>query len=171
MAKSKIEPESLLPLTPAVFHVLLALADGERHGYAIMQEVTESTDGQIKMGPGTLYGTVKRLLEAELIEESDERPDAKLDDERRRYYRLTGVGAKVVRAEAQRYAAIVAHARGKKLIGKAARSFLESGVMVGRVTPCAPSPGLASPGARGATRPTLLPCVPWVWLTLRKVSA
>ena len=121
MAKSKIEPESLLPLTPAVFHVLLALADGERHGYAIMQEVTESTDGQIKMGPGTLYGTVKRLLEAELIEESDERPDAKLDDERRRYYRLTGVGAKVVRAEAQRYAAIVAHARGKKLIGKAAR--------------------------------------------------
>ena len=123
MAKSKIEPESLLPLTPAVFHVLLALADGERHGYAIMQEVTESTDGQIKMGPGTLYGTVKRLLEAELIEESDERPDAKLDDERRRYYRLTGVGAKVVRAEAQRYAAIVAHARGKKLIGKAARGW------------------------------------------------
>ena len=127
MAKSKIEPESLLPLTPAVFHVLLALADGERHGYAIMQEVTASTDGQIKMGPGTLYGTVKRLLEAELIEESDDRPDAKLDDERRRYYRLTGVGERVVRAEAQRYAAIVAHARGKKLIGKAARlSWMQS---------------------------------------------
>jgi DNA-binding PadR family transcriptional regulator len=124
MAKSKTNPEvdpaSHLPLTPAVFHVLLALAGGERHGYAIMQEVTESTDGQIKMGPGTLYGTIKRLLEAELIEESDERPDAKLDDERRRYYRLSGVGEKVVRAEAQRYAELVARARGKKLIGKTA---------------------------------------------------
>ena len=138
MATSKnspqADPASHLPLTPAVFHVLLALADGERHGYAIMQEVNESTDGQIKMGPGTLYGTVKRLIEAELIEESDDRPDATLDDERRRYYRLTGVGAKVVRAEAQRYAAIVAHARGKKLIGKAAQSLVEPGVMVGRVS-------------------------------------
>jgi DNA-binding PadR family transcriptional regulator len=120
MAKSKTDPESLLPLTPAVFHVLLALADGERHGYSIMQEVAEHTDGQIKMGPGTLYGTVKRLLEAQLIEESDARPDAHLDDERRRYYRLTGVGEQVVRAEAQRYADIVALARGKKLIGRAA---------------------------------------------------
>ena len=78
------------PLTPAVFHVLLALADGERHGYAIMQEVAENTGGRIKMGPGTLYGTIKRLLEARMIEESDERPDPDLDDERRRYYRLTG---------------------------------------------------------------------------------
>ena len=78
------------PLTPAVFHVLLALADGERHGYAIMQEVAENTGGQIKMGPGTLYGTIKRLLAARMIEESDERPDPELDDERRRYYRLTG---------------------------------------------------------------------------------
>ena len=124
MANSKttpeVDPASHLPLTPAVFHVLLALAGGERHGYAIMQEVTESTEGQIKMGPGTLYGTIKRLLEAELIEESDERPDAKLDDERRRYYRLSGVGEKVVRAEAQRYAHLVARARGKKLIGKTA---------------------------------------------------
>ena len=120
MAKTQIDPEDFLPLTPAVFHVLLAISDGERHGYAIMQEVTESTEGQIKMGPGTLYGTIKRLLEAELIEESDERPDAKLDDERRRYYRLSGVGEKVVRAEAQRYAHLVARARGKKLIGKTA---------------------------------------------------
>ena len=117
---SETDPASHLPLTPAVFHVLLALADGERHGYAIMQEVAESTEGQIKMGPGTLYGTIKRLLEAELIEESDERPDAKLDDERRRYYRLSGVGEKVVRAEAQRYAELVARARRKKLIGKIA---------------------------------------------------
>jgi DNA-binding PadR family transcriptional regulator len=120
MAKPKTDPENMLPLTPAVFHVLLALAGGERHGYAIMQEVAASTGGQIKMGPGTLYGTVKRLLEARLIEESDERPDPHLDDERRRYYRLTGVGEQVVKAEARRYADIVALARGKKLIGKAA---------------------------------------------------
>ena len=120
MVKPKIEPETFLPLTPAVFHVLLALAGGERHGYAIMQEVTESTEGQIKMGPGTLYGTVKRLLEAQLIRESDERPDPHLDDERRRYYRLTGVGEQVVKAEARRYAEIVEIARGKKLIRKPA---------------------------------------------------
>ena len=118
MANPKTDPESLLPLTPAVFHVLLALAGGELHGYAIMQEVANHTDGQIKMGPGTLYGTVKRLLEAQLIEESDKRPDPHLDDERRRYYRLTGVGEQVVKAEAQRYAEIVAIARGKKLIRK-----------------------------------------------------
>jgi len=121
------EPEELLPLTPAVFHVLLALAGGERHGYAIMQEVAESTEGRIKMGPGTLYGTIKRLLEARLIEESDERPDAELDDERRRYYRLTAVGEQVVRAEARRYADLVALARGKKLIGKTARAVMPGG--------------------------------------------
>jgi DNA-binding PadR family transcriptional regulator len=127
MANPKIEPESLLPLTPAVFHVLLALAGGERHGYAIMQEVAEHTDGQIKMGPGTLYGTVKRLLAAQLIEESDERPDSELDDERRRYYRLSAVGEQVVKAEARRYADIVAIARGKKLIGKTAMLALPEG--------------------------------------------
>ena len=118
MAAVQTNPEEFLPLTPAVFHVLLALADGERHGYAIMQEVAASTGGQIKMGPGTLYGTIKRLLEIRLIEESDERPDPKLDDERRRYYRLSGLGQKVVRAEAQRYADMVEVARGKKLIGE-----------------------------------------------------
>lgn len=120
MATTRVNPEDLLPLTPAVFHVLLALADGERHGYAIMQEVAEHTDGRIKMGPGTLYGTVKRLIEARLIEESDERPDPHLDDERRRYYRLSGLGQRVVQAEAERYAAMVKVARGKKLIGKPA---------------------------------------------------
>ena len=127
MAKPPSDPESLLPLTPAVFHVLLALAGGERHGYAIMQEVAAGTDGQIKMGPGTLYGTIKRLLAAKLIEESDERPDPQLDDERRRYYRLTAVGEEVARAEARRYAGIVALARGKKLIGKAALVMLPGG--------------------------------------------
>ena len=127
MVKPENDPTSQLPLTPAVFHILLALAGGERHGYAIMQEVAASTDGQIKMGPGTLYGTVKRLLDARLIAESDERPDPPLDNERRRYYRLTGVGEQVVRAEARRYADIVAIARGKKLIGKAALVSLSGG--------------------------------------------
>jgi len=127
MAKPETDPANFLPLTPAVFHVLLALAGGERHGYAIMQEVAESTGGKIKMGPGTLYGTVKRLIESRLLEESDERPDAQLDDERRRYYRLTGAGEQVVRAEARRYADIVAMARGKKLIGKAALVSLPGG--------------------------------------------
>lgn len=125
--RTEPDPETLLPLTPAVFHVLLALADGERHGYSIMREVAQSTGGRVKMGPGTLYGTLKRLLELALVEESDERPDPSLDDERRRYYRLTGVGEKVVRAEARRYAEIVEAARGKKLIGKLAQLAVPGG--------------------------------------------
>ena len=105
-------PEEMLPLTPAVFHILLALAQEERHGYSIMQEVTETTEGRIKMGPGTLYGTIKRLLAAKLIEESDERPDPKLDDERRRYYRLTPFGRRVLGAEVSRYSHAVKIAHG-----------------------------------------------------------
>jgi len=120
MPRTESDPEQLLPLTPAVFHILLALAEGERHGYAIMQEVAQSTEGQIKMGPGTLYGTIKRLLAARMVQESDERPDPKLDDERRRYYQLTGLGKRVLRAEAERLAALVKLAQGKRLIGKAA---------------------------------------------------
>ncbi len=116
----EINPEKMLPLTPAVFHVLLALVEGERHGYAVMQEVAESTEGQVKMGPGTLYGTIKRLLEARLIEESDRRPDPELDDERRRYYQLTGLGRQVVKAEALRYEQLAKLARRKKLIGQTA---------------------------------------------------
>ena len=121
MAMLETNPEMMLPLTPAVFHVLLALVEGDRHGYAIMQEVAESTDGRIKMGPGTLNGTVKRLLEARLIEESDRRPDPELDDERRRYYRLTGFGQRVVRAEAARYERLARLVRRKKLLGQTAR--------------------------------------------------
>jgi DNA-binding PadR family transcriptional regulator len=121
MSTTSIDPESFLPLTSAVFHLLLALSDGERHGYAIMQEIAESTNGRIKMGPGTLYGTIKRLLESRLIEESDERPDPTLDDERRRYYRLTALGQRVARAEARRCAGLVALARGKRLIPKPIR--------------------------------------------------
>src|SRR5215469_13998287 len=122
MATIEPEVERLLPLTPAVFHVLLALVEGERHGYAIMQEVAESTQGQIRMGPGTLYGTIKRLLEGRLIEESDRRPDPELDDERRRYYRLSGLGQRVIKAEALRYEQLAKLARRKKLLGQTARA-------------------------------------------------
>ena len=110
------EPEKNGPLTPAVFHILLALADGERHGYAIMQEVAHNTNGQMEMGPGTLYGTIKRLLAADLIEESDERPDPKLDDERRRYYRLNPSGQRVLLAEVNRMNNLVKVARSKQLV-------------------------------------------------------
>jgi DNA-binding PadR family transcriptional regulator len=108
--------EDHLPLTPAVFHILLALADRERHGYAIMQEVEATTEGRISMGPGTLYGSIKRLLRAGLIEESDERPDPALDDRRRRYYRLTDFGRRVAAAEAARLEEAVADARSKRLL-------------------------------------------------------
>ena len=110
-------PEAMNPLTPAVFHILLALADGEKHGYGIMQEVITITQGEVKMGPGTLYGTIKRMLESGLIEESDERPDPALDDERRRYYRITDFGGRVAAAESQRLAALLDVAQAKRLMG------------------------------------------------------
>ncbi len=112
------DPESFLPLTPAVFHILLALADGERHGYSIMQEVETSTEGKMRLGPGTLYGSIKRLLNDRMIVESDERPDAEMDDERRRYYGLTDFGRRVAVAEAKRLAQLVLAARAKRLISK-----------------------------------------------------
>src|ERR1700753_4308865 len=101
------------PLSPPVFHILLALADGERHGYGIMQDVAQQTDNALQLGPGTLYGCLKRMLAAGLVEESDARPDPALDDERRRYYRMTVLGKRVVRAEAQRLAGAVTAARAK----------------------------------------------------------
>jgi DNA-binding PadR family transcriptional regulator len=109
-------PEALLPLTPAVFHILLALSDGERHGYAIMKTVEAQTDGQVTMGPGTLYGSIKRMLAANLIAESDERPDPDMDDSRRRYYRLSDFGARVMAAEAARLAKAVQIARQKAVL-------------------------------------------------------
>src|SRR5579859_1937719 len=110
------DPESLLPLTPAVFHILLALVDGERHGYGIMQEVEARTEGRTRMGPGTLYGSIKRMLADGLIEESDLRPDPKMDDERRRYYKLTNFGLRVAQAEAERLAQLVNVAHAKHLV-------------------------------------------------------
>lgn len=110
------EPNDFLPLPDAVFHILLSLADGERHGYAIMQDVSEQTGGKMRLGPGTLYGAIKRMIGDGLIEESDERPDADMDDERRRYYRLTDFGQRVASAEAERLSALVRKARARKLI-------------------------------------------------------
>jgi DNA-binding PadR family transcriptional regulator len=100
-------------LTPAVLHILLSLADEERHGYGIMREVEDR--GGVRMGPGTLYGSIKRMLGDGLIEESDERPDPELDDNRRRYYRITDFGRRVAGAEAARLESLVRSARDKKL--------------------------------------------------------
>lgn len=109
------DPTEQLPLTPAVTHILLALADGEKHGYAIMREVEELTGGTIAMGPGTLYGSIKRMLGAGLVAETDERPDPELDDQRRRYYKITGHGARVLSAETERLEALVKAADAKKV--------------------------------------------------------
>lgn len=116
MSGDRQRSEDHLPLTPAVFHVLLALAGRERHGYAIMQEVEETTQGRVAMGPGTLYGTLKRLLRVGWIAESEERPDPRIDDRRRRYYRLTELGRRVAAAEAARLEEAVADARAKRLL-------------------------------------------------------
>ena len=99
------------PLPPAVFHLLLALRDGEQHGYTLMHRVEELTDGTVRMGPGTLYGAIKRMLADGLIEESDERPDPALDDQRRRYYRITAPGERVCAAEVTRLETLLRNAR------------------------------------------------------------
>lgn len=110
-------PEEELPLTPATFQILLALVDGERHGYAIMKEVAAHSAGTVRLGPGTLYGSLKRLLESGLVQEGGERADPEMGNERRRYYRITRFGLSVARAEARRMAAVVTAARQKRLIG------------------------------------------------------
>ena len=120
------DPEALLPLTPAVLHILLALADGEKHGYAIMQEVSARTDGAMRMGPGTLYGSIQRMLKDGLVAEAHERAEAASTtppgrqtgplEERRRYYRLTGFGRRVVQAEARRLDQLVRVAQSKQLL-------------------------------------------------------
>jgi DNA-binding PadR family transcriptional regulator len=110
-------PEELIPLTPAVFNILLALADREKHGYGIMLEVEANTNGQVLMGPGTLYGSIKRMLKAGLIEESDERADLEMDDQRRKYYRLTDLGRRTLHMEAERLASQVMIAKAKNVLG------------------------------------------------------
>ena len=114
----KRDPRDLLPLTPAMLHVLLALAEGEKHGYAIIKDVSRRTNGDVVIGAGTLYALIKRLLADGLIVESSERPDPALDDERRRYYRLTEFGRDVARAEAVRMESTLSMARAKNLIPK-----------------------------------------------------
>src|SRR5579884_2851615 len=108
--------EEALPLTPPVFHILLSLAHEERHGYGIMLDVERQTDGALQLGPGTLYGCLKRMLAAGLVKESGRRPDPDIDDERRRYYRITGFGEKTLRAEAQRLERAVNEARSRALL-------------------------------------------------------
>jgi DNA-binding PadR family transcriptional regulator len=112
------DPQTLLPLPVSEFQILLALADEERHGYGIKQEVAGRTRGDVQLGPGTLYGSIKRMVASGLIEESDERPDPDLDDERRRYYRITTLGRQVAMAEAKRMERLVGIARAKRILGR-----------------------------------------------------
>lgn len=116
MQQPTVDPRSFLPLTPAVFHILLALAEGDRHGYGISKEVKDRTDGTIRLGPGTLYRSIKQLLSDGFIEEADERTDPELDDQRRRYYRLTPHGRQIASAEASRLSDLVDLARARRLI-------------------------------------------------------
>ena len=116
----KPTPQSLIPLPPAAFHILLSLADEDRHGYAIIQDVAARTDGEVTLGPATLYRTIQRMLDQDLIVETSERPAPELDDERRRYYRITPFGREVALAEADRLASLVRMARATGLITKRA---------------------------------------------------
>jgi DNA-binding PadR family transcriptional regulator len=106
-SKDQSAAVDLTPLSPAVFHILLSLGAGERHGYALKREISLRTGGRLKLGPGVLYGSINKLLELGLIEESADRPDPHLDDERRRYYRITPYGRKVAQAEAVRMRELV----------------------------------------------------------------
>jgi DNA-binding PadR family transcriptional regulator len=111
-------PESFLPLHRDTFHILVSLADRDRHGYSVMQDVAERTDGALRLSPSSLYASIKRLLEQGLIEELDERPDPEHDDERRRYYRLTRLGRQVAMAEARRLDRLLSDARASGLLPK-----------------------------------------------------
>jgi DNA-binding PadR family transcriptional regulator len=110
------DPNVLLPLRPVVFQVLLSLADGERHGYAIVQDIAERSSARMQLEPGNLYRTLRFMLEEALIEESDRRPAPEIDDERRRYYRITRFGQRVAQAEAARLAELVREARARDLL-------------------------------------------------------
>jgi DNA-binding PadR family transcriptional regulator len=109
--KDELTVQDLLPLPPAVFHMLLLLSEGERHGYALKREMAKQTKGKLNPGPGVLYGSINKMLEQGLIVESEERPASHLDDERRRYYRITPLGRKVAQAEAVRMRQLVEMAK------------------------------------------------------------
>jgi DNA-binding PadR family transcriptional regulator len=111
---AEIDPQGFIPLKTQWFHILLSLASGEQHGYGIMQDVLNRTTGKVRLWPATLYGSIKRLIEADLIEESDERPAPELDDARRRYYRLTALGKRVLDAECERLEELVRTIRVKQ---------------------------------------------------------
>ena len=110
-----MENKNTKPLTPAVLHILLSLSTRERHGYGIMKQVEADSQGKVNMGPGTLYGSLGRMIEAGLIRQSDKKIDPAMDDERRVYYKITGVGQKALAAELQRYREVVAVAKQKRL--------------------------------------------------------
>jgi DNA-binding PadR family transcriptional regulator len=110
------DPDALLPLPAAVFHILIALADRDRHGYSIMQDVAARTDGKVQLSAGTLYSSIRRMLEQGLIEELTESPDPSSSDERRRYYRVTRFGRRVAGAEVARLSALVQQARATGLV-------------------------------------------------------
>ena len=119
MSKDAASPvDAFLPLPLPVFHMLLALTEGERHAYALKRAILQRTGGKLKLGSGALYGSVSKMLEAGFIEESDERPDPHLDDERRRYYRITPLGQRVAEAEAQRLRDLVRLADSSLLLAK-----------------------------------------------------
>ena len=110
----RVDPQTFIPLKIHWFHIMLSLAGGEQHGYGIMQEVLNRTTGKVRLWPATLYGSIKRLIDADLIEESDERPAPELDDARRRYYRLTALGRRVLDAECERLQELVRTIRAKQ---------------------------------------------------------
>ncbi len=114
MDMTAVDPKHFIPLKSHWFHILLSLAGGEQHGYGIMQEVLNRTTGKVRLWPATLYGSIKRLIEADLIQESDERPAPELDDARRRYYRLTALGSRVLDAECERLQELVRTIRVKQ---------------------------------------------------------
>jgi DNA-binding PadR family transcriptional regulator len=116
MASHKADPNEFIPLTPMVLHILLALSDGDKHGYAIIKEVRRRTDGEVALGASSLYAVMKRLLADDLVLETADRPHPALDDERRRYYRLTDFGRKVAIAEMKRLESVLRQARAKRLI-------------------------------------------------------
>ncbi len=127
MTTQTADPESFLPLPPAAFHILMVLAKGENHGYAIMRSIDEDTNGSFRIGPGTLYGTIKRMLKAGWIEEVEPPAGVEEEDERRRYYKLTGLGKRITEAEAQRLTQVVLLAREAQLLGISTLSFELSG--------------------------------------------